>query len=372
MRHLRLLLLPFSALYGLAVWLRNRLYDWGGFKSSAFDIPVIVVGNLAVGGTGKSPMTEYLIRLLSDKYRVATLSRGYGRKTKGYVEVTAASTAEECGDEPLQFKRKFPRITVAVCEDRVYGVTRLKDRHDVILLDDAYQHRALKPGLSILLFDYHATRRTPKFLFPAGNYRDCLAERRRADILIVTKTPPSASLQERLQIKQRLSVRKKDIPVLFAGVAYGPLHPMPLFGPGGRLNRFDQWGSPLSPQAGNETALHPEISVLLVTGIANPKPLYNYLQPQVRHIVHMKYPDHHRYTPANLKEIENRFAEITNPSKLIITTEKDIQRLSAQASGTHIERLPIHYIPIHMVFDGQDAEVLHRLVLDYYALATKG
>src|SRR3546814_135792 len=144
----------FSLLYGLAIWLRNRLYDWGWLRSTAFDRAVIVVGNLAVGGTGKSPMTEYVVRLLSKSGRVATLSRGYGRKTRGFLEVMPNDTAQRVGDEPLQFKRKFPEITVAVDEDRVDGVSRLiKTGHDIIVLDDAYQHRALRPGLAVLLFE---------------------------------------------------------------------------------------------------------------------------------------------------------------------------------------------------------------------------
>ena len=147
MVYLRALLLPFSWLYGIVIWLRSRLYDWGWLRSTGFDHPVIVVGNLAVGGTGKSPMTEYLVRLLSPRGRIATLSRGYGRQTRGFLEVSPDDTARRTGDEPLQFKRKFPEITVAVDEDRVHGVSELIQRgHDIIVLDDAYQHRALRPG----------------------------------------------------------------------------------------------------------------------------------------------------------------------------------------------------------------------------------
>src|SRR5690606_24292763 len=189
MVYLRALLLPFSLLYGLAIWLRNRLYDWGWLRSVAFDRSVIVVGNLAVGGTGKSPMTEYLVRLLSSRGRLATLSRGYGRETRGFLEVTPNDTARRTGDEPLQFKRKFPEITVAVDEDRVDGVSRLiAGGHDIIVLDDAYQHRALRPGLALLLFGYGAMHQ-PKWRLPAGDYRDAFSERRRADVMVVTKAP---------------------------------------------------------------------------------------------------------------------------------------------------------------------------------------
>src|SRR5690606_6426916 len=169
LNYLRLLLLPFSFLYGLIIILRNKAYDRGILKSKGFEIPTIVVGNLAVGGAGKSPMTEYLIRMLMHSYKVATLSRGYGRRTKGFLLVENQDDPIKVGDEPLQFKRKYPEITVAVCEDRVVGVEKLKNDHDLVILDDAYQHRALKPGFSILLLEYKSLFK-PKFLLPAGNF----------------------------------------------------------------------------------------------------------------------------------------------------------------------------------------------------------
>src|SRR5690606_23260957 len=225
MAYLRVLLLPFSLLYGLAIWLRNRLYDWGWLRSVAFDEAVIVVGNLAVGGTGKSPMTEYLVRLLASRGRVATLSRGYGRKTRGFLEVMPGDTANRSGDEPLQFKRKFPEITVDVDEDRVAVVLRfIGAGHDLIVLDEAYQLRALRPGLAILLFDYHAMGK-PAWLLPAGDYRDAFGERRRADVMVVTNTPVGATEAEKDRIRGRLST-KHDIPVLFAGIGYGSLKPV--------------------------------------------------------------------------------------------------------------------------------------------------
>lgn len=212
MKYLRLLLFPFSLLYGAVVWCRNRLYDWGWLRQTGFDRPVIVVGNLEVGGTGKSPMTEYLIRLLKDRYRLATLSRGYGRRTKGFLEVAAAMDARDVGDEPLQFKQKFPGITVAVAEDRVSGIRQLWEGHELFLLDDAYQHRALKPGLSILLFDYNRLK-DPPVLLPAGNLRDQLRERRRADIMVVTKCPEDPGREVKQAIRKRLEVPGRNIPV---------------------------------------------------------------------------------------------------------------------------------------------------------------
>ena len=343
---LRALLLPFSLLYGLAIWLRNRLYDWGWLRSTAFDRPVVVVGNLAVGGTGKSPMTEYLVRLLSSHGRLATLSRGYGRETRGYREVQPNDTARYTGDEPLQFKRKFPGITVAVDEDRVDGVSRLiASGHDIIVLDDAYQHRALKPGLSILLFDYGSMSK-PTWLLPAGNYRDAFSERRRADVMVVTKTPPGATAEDRERIRRRLSPSQKT-PVLFAGIGYGPL-------------------TPVSDRLRHRT-LDQHQTVLLLTGIANPTPLFEYLSPQVSDIVSLRYADHHSYSTADVEKIIRRFNEIPQSDKIIVTTEKDAQRLADPALADLLAGLPLYMVPIHMTFDAGDDAAFQKLILAYCA-----
>lgn len=345
MVYLRALLLPFSLLYGLAIWLRNRLYDWGWLRSVSFDRKIIVVGNLAVGGTGKSPMTEYLIRLLSSRGRLATLSRGYGRQTRGFLEVTPADTARRAGDEPLQFKRKFPDITVAVDEDRVDGVSRLiKTGHDTIILDDAYQHRALRPGLAILLFDYRAMSK-PTWLLPAGNYRDCFRERRRADVMVVTKTPTDATEAEKNRIRQRLSSRS-GAPILFAGIGYGSL-------------------TPLRVEESGVCTLNSDLSVLLLTGIANPLPLYQYVSSQVSEIVPMRYADHHDYSTADIQNVVQRFEAMPNPHKLIVTTEKDAQRLLDPAVSGLLAGLPVYMVPIHMEFDKADDVAFRELVLSY-------
>ncbi|HWK58832.1 MAG TPA: tetraacyldisaccharide 4'-kinase [Parapedobacter sp.] len=345
MVYLRVLLLPFSLLYGLAIWIRNRLYDWGWLRSVAFDRSVIVVGNLAVGGTGKSPMTEYLVRLLSPRGRLATLSRGYGRKTKGFLEVMPDDTARRSGDEPLQFKRKFPEVTVAVDEDRVDGVSRLiRSGHDIIVLDDAYQHRALRPGFAILLFDYHAMSK-PNWLLPAGNYRDAFKERRRADVMVVTKTPLGATEAEKDRIRRGLSTAR-HIPILFAGIGYGSLTRV------------------LANESG-AAALHRDAAVLLLTGIANPAPLYEYLSSQVSEIVHMRYADHHDYSTADIHKVVRRFGEINNPDKLIVTTEKDAQRLREPAISDLMVGLPLYMVPIHLEFDPKDEATFRERVLAY-------
>src|SRR5579863_8034889 len=199
MKHPRWLLFPFSLLYGLVIVIRNWLYDAGLFKSRQFSIPVICVGNLEVGGAGKSPMTEYLVRLFKKSHKLATLSRGYGRESKGFLIATATTTSAQIGDEPAQFKNKFPGITVAVCEDRVEGIRELRPTHNLIILDDAYQHRAVKPGFSILLFDYGKINE-PHLLLPAGNMREPFSSRWRAEVLIVTKCPHDLKADEQTRI----------------------------------------------------------------------------------------------------------------------------------------------------------------------------
>ena len=348
MAYLRLLLLPFSLLYGLVIWLRNRFYDWGVIRSISFDKATIVVGNLAVGGTGKSPMTEYLVRLLSERYQVATLSRGYGRKTRGFRMVDTGDTAMLCGDEPLQFKRKFPQVTVAVDEDRVEGVGRLiQSGHEAIVLDDAFQHRALRPGLAILLFDYGTLKR-PKWLLPAGDYRDSFHERRRADVMVVTKTLPTATEAEKNRIRHTLSVTP-DVPILFSYIGYGALTPV------------------LQGRGGDAAVLSKDIAALLVTGIANPTPLYDYLRAQVSEVVQIHYADHHQYTASDIRKVISRFSVMGNPLKLIVTTEKDAQRLMAPELSHLLAELPLYMVPIHVRFDQKDDDTLRQLVLNYCA-----
>ena len=205
LKYLRLLLLPFNVVYALVVYVRNLFFDWGIFQSTSFDMPIICVGNLAVGGSGKTPTTEYVVRLLSE-YKVAILSRGYGRKTKGFVLADDAATAETIGDEPLQYYRKFKNVTVAVCEDRVKGIQKLKDEHEVILLDDAYQHRKVKAGFNVLLFEFSKITRF-QMLMPAGNLREPFSGVKRAQAVLITKSPSKISNEIKAEILNKLIFR---------------------------------------------------------------------------------------------------------------------------------------------------------------------
>jgi tetraacyldisaccharide 4'-kinase len=388
MKYLRYLLLPFSLFYGLVVIIRNWCYDAGVLKSTKFNIPVISVGNLEVGGAGKSPMTEYLVRLLKnnpDSYRgkVATLSRGYGRKTKGYVECEYQVSSIEreyqvssikyqeasdtdspntpylstftfhlspltnsIGDEPAQFKRKFPDITVAVCEKRVEGIKKLLPGHNVIILDDAYQHRAVEPGLSILLFDYSGLN-SPHWLLPAGNFREPFSGRWRAQIIIITKCPQNLTADEQAELAQKIMPLPYQ-QVFFTAIGYGQL---------GNLD-----GTP------SDFVIDGDTTVFLLTGIANAKPLLAHLKTFTAHISHHNYPDHHAFTLKNIAKLADEFLACTDQKKIIITTEKDSQRLQPSWFNRGFpgaETLPVLVWPIHTVFLNGGGQRFNQLIIDY-------
>ncbi|MDR3694331.1 tetraacyldisaccharide 4'-kinase [Mucilaginibacter sp.] len=346
MKYLRWLLIPFSLLYGLVVIIRNWFYDAGFFKSYQFDKPVIAIGNLDVGGAGKSPMTEYLIRLLKDKYKLATLSRGYGRKTKGYLTATTAATATTLGDEPAQFKHKFPDITAAVCEKRVEGLKQLLPAHDVIILDDAYQHRAVTPGLSILLFDYHRLNE-PHLLLPAGNLREPYSGRWRAQVIVVTKCPATLTIDQKENAYQEIAPLPYQ-QLFFSDIAYQP------------LERLD--GKPA------DSAIDKDTTIFLLTGIANAQPLIQYLNGFTTHIIHHNYPDHHPFTLKNIAKLAAEFVACKTEKKLIITTEKDAQRLEDSWFRSPLptaESLPVFVVPIKVEFLNESGQQFDQLINNY-------
>jgi len=343
MKHLRWLLFPFSLLYGLIVVIRNWLYDAGIFKSRQFSMPVIAVGNLEVGGAGKSPMTEYLIRLFKDDHRIATLSRGYGRETQGFLAATATTTAAQIGDEPAQFKYKFPEITVAVCEDRVEGINELKHSHNVIILDDAYQHRAVKPGFSILLFDYGKIKE-PHLLLPAGDLREPMSGRWRADVLIVSKCPDDISIEEQGKIAAVLEPLPYQL-LFFTTIVYRPLQDI-------RGKR-------------SKSLIDTETTVFLLTGIANPMPLMNHIKKSTQNVVHHRYPDHHRFSLKNISKLADEFNACTAEKKLIITTEKDAQRLLEHDLQGLLKTLPVLVMPIAAEFLDVGGAQFNNLVKAY-------
>lgn len=343
MRYFRYLLLPFSWLYGLVVITRNLFYDFGIFKSTKFNLPVIVVGNLEVGGAGKSPMTEFLIQSLKPNYKIATLSRGYGRKTKGFFYADKNSTAEIIGDEPAQFKQKFPDITVAVCENRVFGVEKLKDEYDLILLDDAFQHRALQAGFNILLFDYGKINQN-YFLLPAGNYREPFSGKKRADVIVISKCPPQLSVENQQQIIEKMQLLPHQN-LFFTSIIY-------------------QEYKPLMPLA-DASFIAQKSAVFLLTGIANPQPLLQHLRKQFEAIYLHKYPDHHQFTLKNISKLVADFNACAAKKKVIITTEKDAQRLQEPALQKALANLPVFVAPIGLNFLNDASSAFKQLIENY-------
>ncbi|RBQ06274.1 tetraacyldisaccharide 4'-kinase [Pedobacter miscanthi] len=343
LNYLRLLLLPFSLIYGMAIVLRKKLYDWGLMQSVKFDLPVICVGNLAVGGSGKTPTTEYLVRLLAG-YKIAILSRGYGRKTKGFILADASSTAETIGDEPLQYYQKFNNVTVAVCEDRAKGINQLKENHDLIILDDAFQHRAVQAGFNILLFEFRKLG-TLQFLLPAGNLRDVFSSRKRADVLLVTKSPVPL-----LHVAQQASVNElqpnASQPVLHSYLKYGNL-----------VHLFNKESLTLESIK--------DFEIFLLTGIANPEPLIEELQKYSKTIRHEDFPDHYAFKHADISKFKNAFLAGIKKEKIIITTEKDSKRLRATGFEDLLVDLPVYYLPIEVELFEEDKITFDELILNY-------
>jgi tetraacyldisaccharide 4'-kinase len=334
LRSFRYLLFPFSLLYGGIIWLRNFLYNKNILKSTPFNFPIVCVGNLAVGGTGKTPMVEYLIRLLQPKYHMATLSRGYKRKTTGFAIADEATTALEIGDEPMQFHQKYPGVTVAVGEERLVAIPQLlhsRPQTGVIILDDAFQHRQVKAGLNILLTEYRNLY-TRDLMMPAGDLRDVRSSSKRADIIVVTKCPGSITEKERNELIKEINPSASQS-VYFTEIIYA--QPYHLFSK-----------QPMNFTAGTE--------ILLICGIANPRPLKDFLAKQVHTYEMLRYADHHIFSISDLEDIKKQFAAVAAADKMILTTEKDAVRL--QKFEKEIAHLPIGVIPIeHAFLFGQGA-----------------
>ncbi len=310
MKALRKLLYPFSILYGLITFVRNKCYDSGIFKSYDFDIPIISVGNLSVGGTGKTPHIEYLIRMLQTSKKIAVLSRGYQRKTSGFLIAKDGLNAFELGDEPFQYFSKFKDVIVAVDEKRVRGIQqllKLTSPPDVILLDDAFQHRSVKPGLSIVLTPYDDLF-VDDHMLPMGNLREYKSGSKRADIIIVTKCPNYLDSIECQNIKNKIKPTANQ-ELFYSKITYQY-----------NLQGFDN--------SININELH-RYEVLLITGIANPKPLLNFLTQVNAKCTHLAFSDHHNFTSSDIINIKNTFSNLTSEKKIILTTEKDYVRIFA-------------------------------------------
>ncbi|WP_139957837.1 tetraacyldisaccharide 4'-kinase [Flavicella sediminum] len=329
---LRILVFPISILYGIVVYFRNLFFDVGIYTSNTFKTPIIAIGNLSMGGTGKSPQIEYLIKLLQQDFKVAVLSRGYKRASKGFVLANKQSTVEELGDEPFQFYSKFKNISVAVDADRTHGIGELlKQVHkpDVILLDDAYQHRKVKAGLYILLTTYDKLY-ADDFLLPTGTLRESRQGAKRAKIIIVTKCPKDIDTSEKERILNKIKPTEGQR-VFFTNIKYADCL--------------------ISKEETIATAAISKNEVLLLTGIANPKPLLKHLDSLKVDYKHLNFPDHYNFTEKDIIEIQEKFKALTSKEKIILTTEKDYMRLQGKIPNLYYIGIETNFLEHGDVFD---------------------
>jgi tetraacyldisaccharide 4'-kinase len=348
---LRNLLAPCTPFYGLIVTLRNKLYDYNILKSTEFQLPIISIGNITVGGTGKTPHVEYLISLLDGEFSLAALSRGYKRKTRNFVLATTESTTEEIGDEPKQIKRKFSGIKVAVDSNRVRGIRKLmsdfKDLH-LIILDDAFQHRSITPGLSILLIDYNRPL-SDDHLLPLGDLRENPNEKRRAHIIIVTKCPPKLKpIERRLVVKDLNPFPYQTL--YFTTMIYGEFYPV-----------FED----AAPRLSKNQCKEEKYRLHMVTGIVNSRPLKKHLRGISPKITESKFPDHHHYSEKDLNEIASAFEQIDHQKKIIITTEKDAVRFQSIKGIKDTLKKNLYYIPVGIEFLDDEEESFNNQIISY-------
>lgn len=344
---MKYLLFPFALIYKLIIWFRNSLFNLGVFQSVEYPTKLISVGNLAMGGTGKTPHVEYLINLLGDNENISILSRGYKRKTKGYLEATNNSKSFEIGDEPKQYVTKFDNTRVFVSESRRTGIKNILDSYpstECIILDDAYQHRWVKPGLSILLSDYHDPFYEDSIV-PVGRLREPRKNYDRADIIIITKAPTVLSP---IDYKITLSKIKplKHQKIFFSYIKYGQI--TPVFSQNG-FNSCNEYNT-----------------IVLFTGIANTYPLEDYLKLRCTNLITVKFPDHHDFSLQDLKKVTKEFDDQFTRNKIILTTEKDYMRLvDNQDFLDHLQNFPVFYLPIKVKIHKKWSEDFDQTVKSY-------
>jgi tetraacyldisaccharide 4'-kinase len=337
-------LLPFAVLYGIIVWIRNAFYDAGLLTSLPFSLPIISVGNLSVGGTGKTPQIDYLIELLQNKYHVATLSRGYKRQTRGFVLATEITNARDIGDEPMQYKLKHPDLTVCVCEDRLIAIPDLLQKRpfvQAILLDDAFQHRSVKASLQILITDVNNLY-SQDYILPFGRLREFRSDAKRADIIVVSKCSASFTEQEALVVKQKLKILPHQ-QLFFSTINYGQpynlLNNMPV-----HINNCN---------------------IILVTGIANNTPLVKHLQAANNKVHTLQFPDHYYYSTSDIEDILATFNNLDASPKIILTTQKDATRLLLHKDLIQKLGLIIAVIPIAISFLFNAQHQFNSLILHH-------
>jgi len=349
---MRFLLFPVSLIYGLVVWVRNILYDFNILGSESFQLPVISVGNLTTGGTGKTPHIEYLIRLLSKEQRVATLSRGYKRKTQGFLVAGVSTRVDDIGDEPMQFHAKFKDIIVSVGEDRVAAIHSLliqPKKPDVILLDDAFQHRAVKPGHSILIIEYDKLMKED-YLLPVGSLREAKSGMKRADTIVISKSPVILVPIERKRLLEFITVLPHQ-EVFFSYYNYG------------EFIRFNSKPGMISMSS--KYYMDMRFSILLVTGIANPGSMIEHLRRQTDKLYTLHFPDHHDFTLNDIEKIQTAFTDMAGTNKIIVTTEKDMMRLRRPELEETLRNLPVFYLPVEVAFHHNEQDKFNQRILNY-------
>lgn len=348
--HINEWLKPLSWFYGLGVWFRNLCFDTGVLKEQSFERPIICVGNITVGGTGKTPHIELLLKLLLPQHKVAMLSRGYKRKTRGFRLANTKSTMLEIGDEPLQMKQKFPNAIIAVDANRRRGIEHLLTDEatrdvDVILLDDAFQHRYVRAGMNILLTDYHRLI-TDDSLLPAGRLREPLSAKERAQMVIVTKCPQDMKPMDYRVIQKALQLRPYQ-QLFFSTFRYGALRPL------------------FEDTPGQKEELSPDTHVLLLTGIASPRQMMMDLQRITRHITPLSFADHHDFSKRDIQQIEEKFTSLQGSKRIIVTTEKDAARLVLVKNLSPIVRRHIYVLPIEVEILRNESEAFTSCINDF-------
>lgn len=357
---LRNLLLPFSPIYGAVVGIRNRMYDSGKLRSKAFEKPVIVVGNLTTGGTGKTPHTEMLLDLFNaEKIKSAVLSRGYRRQTSELIEVKIEHSVAEVGDEPKQIKLKHSNNLVVVNKDRVKGIEYIFTDHPeikVVIMDDGFQHRSVKPGLAILLIE-HNDFEHKDFLLPAGNLRESKKGIDRADIVIVTKTPEFFSPMEKRHIRGKIDPNKSK-KIFYTFMKYGGLYSLV---DDGKPCLFEK-----------EYYSERNYRVLLVTGIAKPNPLVEHLKKSFKQVEHMSFKDHHNYNPVDVQKIVDAYHKMPGENKIVLTTEKDAMRLMYPSLKDIYKEIPLFFISIEAWFHHDEYKTFKTVILNYVRANSPG
>jgi len=335
----------------MVVKFRNTLFDLKIIKSKSFDIPIISIGNITVGGTGKTPSTEYIVRTLQNDYKIAVLSRGYKRKTKGFVLANSNSSVDEIGDESYQIKQKFPNITVAVAEKRIVGIKelqKLEQKFDLIILDDAFQHRKVTPGFSILIIDHSQPFFNDHFL-PYGRKRDSINEIYRANLILVTKAPKDIKPIEMRIVATDLNLKAYQT-LYFSSIKYGDLKSV-----------YNLTSTTLNIESLKEN----NYSIILLTGIGNYKPILNYCKNISEEVIHIKFADHYNYSIKDIRVISDKFKSLKNKNKIILTTEKDAVKIKNISIEDTELKSNFYYCPIEIEILNNEKDIFKNDLIKF-------